>query len=575
MSNEQRVSSFDELVAGISAEERKFLLAKINQNREETLPILQPLREDVDEFTLDIKLRSESILYKFFLWLRSLITHTQKIELYNQDLIGTLARKINKSHPGIIDQSNGLLQSLFYEKLKELKASADFFKPYFQIFAENPGKFYVFLSTFIAPDISAAITKDADPYSVPFEREATVELRASLLKRLDGILKDIPQNSRTRLYESVKALLWLKRFSALSYTHFLAQFTAIISENYTCPYTNAQTDFPSLAEILCEAKPIPNNALEALFLFPQRKGGAAVELDGETEKSMRDFLSKAASSISMIQMFISTVPMAAIGKVIFSDYDWQVDQFGGGEDWFLKFKEQWKVIFDERWESWLRDRKKAQLADKLREKFGVDSFPELPHRPWTKLWGGQVFRCELTGGFLYWFATNKYDEIMSVLNILVLEGVFNNNENRAELSEALNKFADINHQVALFGESLAESGSIGNVFAKVIAEHVRTLKGQNMIDSVILNAETNIRNWEAAFCEACRSIERVLQGILDEAKDRNYESIQNLSTIRGHENREYRDKLDVARDELDECRKILAEIEPLDLPKNEKKSTSK
>ena len=164
---------------------------------------------------------------------------------------------------------------------------------------------------------------------------------------------------------------------------------------------------------------------------------------------------------------------------------------------------------------------------------------------------------------------------MSVLNILVLEGVFNNNENRTELSEALNKFADINHQVALFGESLAESGSIGNVFAKVIAEHVRTLKGQNMIDSVILNAETNIRNWEAAFCEACRSIERVLQGILDEAKDRNYESIQNLSTIRGHENREYRDKLDVARDELDECRKILAEIEPLDLPKNEKKSTSK
>ena len=96
MSNEQRVSSFDELVAGISAEERKFLLAKINQNREEALPILQPLREDVDEFTLDIKLRSESILYKFFLWLRSLITHTQKIELYNQDLIGTIITRTLK-----------------------------------------------------------------------------------------------------------------------------------------------------------------------------------------------------------------------------------------------------------------------------------------------------------------------------------------------------------------------------------------------------------------------------------------------------------------------------------------------
>lgn len=572
MNEEQRKSSFDELVAGISSDERKFLLAKINQNRDQALPILQPIREEPDDFTLDIKLRSESILYKFVLWLRSLMTHKAKIQLYNQDLVGTIARKVNKSHPGIIDQTNGLLQSLFFEKLKELKASADFFKPYFQAFSEAPGKFYVFLSTFIAPDISAAITKDADPYSIPFDREATVELRTSLLKRLDGILKEIPTNSRAKLYESVKALLWLKRFSELSYTHFLAQFTAIISENYTCPYTNAQTDFPALACVLCEAKPIPNDALEALFLFPQRKGGAAVELDGDTEKSMRDFLSKSASSISMIQMFISTVPMAALGKVVFSDYDWQVDQFGGGEDWFLKFKEEWKVVFDERWEGWLRDRKKAQLAGKLKEKFGVDSFPELPYRPWTKLWGGQPFRCELTGGFLHWFAANKYDEIISVLNVLVLEGVFNNNENRSELSEALNKFADVNHQVILFGESLAEGGSVGNIFAKIIMDHVRTLKGQNTIDAVILNAETSVRNWESIFCEACRAIERVLHGILDECKDRNYESMQNLTTIRGHENREYRDKLDAAREELNECRNILAEIEPLDLPKNEKRA---
>ena len=43
--------SFDELVAGISAEERKFLLAKLNQNREKELPLLQPMREEIDNFT--------------------------------------------------------------------------------------------------------------------------------------------------------------------------------------------------------------------------------------------------------------------------------------------------------------------------------------------------------------------------------------------------------------------------------------------------------------------------------------------------------------------------------------------
>lgn len=572
MNENQHRGSFDELVAGISSDERKYLLAKINQNREHSFPLVQPAREETDGFTLDIKLNSESFLYKLFLWIRSLVSKKHKLEIYNDDLIRTLARKINKNHPGIVDMQNGLILSLFYEKLKELKNAADFFKPYFNIFNENPGKFYVFMSTFIAPEIASSINAEADPYSVPFEKEGTKEVRSSLLKKMEGILKDIPQKSRAVMYDAVKSLNWLKRFSELPYMHFLAQFTAIVSETYTCPFTNAQTDFNALASVLSDARSIPNEALEALFLFPQRKGGATVELDQDTEKSMREFLSKSAAGISMVQMFISTVPFFALGKVIFSDYDWQIETFGGAEDWFVKFKEEWKIVFDERWESWLRDRKKSQLADVLMEKFGILSFPELPYRPWANLWGGVPFRCEMTGGFLYWFATVKYEEVMGVLNVLVLEGVFLNNDNRAEFSEAMNKFAEINHQVQLFGESLNEKGSVGSVFAKLIADHVRTLKGQNMVNSIILNAETSVRGWESSFCDCCRTIEKVLSGILDDEKtDKKYESIQNLMTIKGRENRAYRDNLQAEREVLLESHKILAEIEPLDLPKVEKK----
>lgn len=572
MNENQHRGSFDELVAGISSDERKYLLAKINQNREHSFPLVQPAREETDGFTLDIKLNSESFLYKLFLWIRSLVSKKHRLEIYNNDLIRTLARKINKNHPGIVDMQNGLILSLFYEKLKELKNAADFFKPYFNIFNENPGKFYVFMSTFIAPEIASSINAEADPYSVPFEKEGTKEVRSSLLKKMEGILKDIPQKSRAVMYDAVKSLNWLKRFSELPYMHFLAQFTAIVSETYTCPFTNAQTDFNALASVLSDARSIPNEALEALFLFPQRKGGATVELDQDTEKSMREFLSKSAAGISMVQMFISTVPFFALGKVIFSDYDWQIETFGGAEDWFVKFKEEWKIVFDERWESWLRDSKKSQLADVLMENFGILSFPELPYRPWANLWGGVPFRCEMTGGFLYWFATVKYEEVMGVLNVLVLEGVFLNNDNRAEFSEAMNKFAEINHQVQLFGESLNEKGSVGSVFAKLIADHVRTLKGQNMVNSIILNAETSVRGWESSFCDCCRTIEKVLAGILDDEKtDKKYESIQNLMTIKGRENRAYRDNLQAEREVLLESHKILAEIEPLDLPKVEKK----
>lgn len=560
-------NSFDDLVAGISSEERKFLLAKINQNREKELPILQPTREDADDFTLEVKLRNESLLYRFFLWIRTFITKKPKIELYNMDLIDNLARKINKNHPGLLDVGNGLLHSLFFEKLKELKNTADFFKPYITIMDDDPGKFYVFLGAFIAPGITENINKEADPYQIPFEREATTELRASLLKRMDNILKDINPREKAELYNAVRALSWLKSFTNLPYTHFVSQFTAIVSESYTAPYSNAQVDFPAFAGVLCNARSIPNEALEALFLFPQRKGGAAVELAGETENSLREFLSKSASNISMIQMFISTVPMAALGKVVFSDYDWMPADSAGGEDWFVKFKEEWKCVFDSRWAAWLRDRKKAQLASVLKEKFNLERFPELQERPWTRLWGGIPFHCEMTAGFLVWFAESKFADMMQILNVLVLEGVFVNNENRSELSEALNLFNDTNMDLLNFAASLKPNGSIGQVIQKQIDEHVRTLKGQTLIDSVINNAEASIRTWEAKFCDSVRTMERVFHGILDDEKVKGYDSLQNLMTLKGRGNREYRDNLAKAREELTQCRQILAEIEPLDMLK--------
>ena len=569
----QQKNSFDELVAGISQDERQFLLAKINQNKVDDTPLLTPLREEESYSSVETNLNNESLLYRFFLWIRTLITKRTKFEVYNQDLVDDLARKINRKHPGIIDMRNGLLQSLFFEKIKQLKEAADFFKPYFSVVNEKPGRFYVFLSTFVAPSISTSINEQADPYQIPFERESTNELRTSLIKRMDGVLKDIQPGAKSKLYGTVRGLNWLDKFTQLPYLHFIAQFTAIISEAYTCPYTNAQVDYPIFASVLADAKSIPQEALDALYLYVSRRGKTDIGVNNnnnaeyDSDAAMKEFMAKAISHISMIQMFISTVPLEALGKVLFCDYDWQVGSSGGGEDWFVKFKEEWKVIFDERWEMWLRDKKKAQLATTLKEKFGVEKYPEIPYRPWAKLWGGVPFRCEMTGAFLTWFAANKYDEVMNVLNVLILEGIFINNENRAELSEAVNDFSNINQEVLVFIESLSDRGQIGGTFLKLAEEHIRSLKGQSVVDNIILNAEMNVRTWEKIMCDSLRTIEMVLHGILDEQKDKGYDTIQNLRTIRGHENHTYREKLAQTRELLQETRKILAEIEPLDLPK--------
>lgn len=567
MSGEKR-STFDELVAGISSEERRQLLNNINQNREQEILILQSEKEEDDGF-LEAKYRNEPIIYRFILWIRSVFTKRSSRDLYNSDLVSSLGNKINKNHPGLLDAHNDLLLSLFYEKLKDIKLSADFFKPYFSTVNENPGKFYVFLSTFIAPQISEKITADADPYTIPFEREVTSELRTSLIKRMENDIKTIEQPVKDKLYSSVRSLIWLKQFSELPFIHFTSQFTAIVSSSYTCPFINAQTDYPSFARVLQNISPISKEALESLFLFSQRANLKQKGNSDDIEKSLREFMSKTVAALSSIQMFVSTVPVSSLGKVIFDEYEWQPGNPGGGEEWFVKFKDEWKNVFDARWLQWLHDKKKNQLADILYENFGLRSFPELQEKPWKTLWGGVIFRCEMTAGLLSWFVEVKSHEVMECLNIVILEGVFIKKENRTELANSINEMVELIQQVKSFLEQITSEGSLGSVFKKYEEERIHTIKAQQIVNSKIMGAETLIRNCGKNFCNASRSIERVFQGILEDTRtDKEYASLQNLMTIKGQENRAFRDSMAETMHTLKILREVFVEIEPLDLPQD-------
>ncbi|MBQ9495531.1 MAG: hypothetical protein IJR50_07835 [Treponema sp.] len=569
-------NSFDELVAGISAEERRFLLEKLKrEGTDVSSQTFASLEETVpDTRTIQLRIQSSSLFYRFFLWLRSLFTNQSQETLYNKDRIAELAKKVNRAHPGIIDFSEGVLQSIFFEKLKELQTCADFFRPYISIVNENQGEFYVFLSTFVAPEITESINVEADPYTIPFERPLTNELRVSLTRKLDAAIRNISQNTKQKMYYAVRSIEWLKQFSALPFLHFIAQFTAIMSESHTCPFSNAQTDYPAFVRVLANGMPISNEVLHALFLFAQHKTAKVSIIDSNTERAAKDFFKRALSDFSVMQMFITTIPLVTLGKIIFSDVSWQGEAFGGAEDWSIKFRGQWKQIFDDRWNAWLRDKKKHQLVDVLRANFGLTEFPELPYRPWASLWGGLKFHGEMTAGFLAWFNKYRYPDIIPVLNTLMLEGIFLKNENRTEFSEAVNEFSSVNQKIETFINSLSPRGSIGTAFEQVASEHMRSLHSQARIDSIIVTAESQVHEFEVAFCNQCRTIESVFHGIFDEVKDSKFDTLQNLMTLKGRENQEFRDKMREVRATLKNTQELLAEIEPLDLPRQSSSETA-
>lgn len=557
--------AFDRLVAGLNTEDRNIMLSKLNANKTQTVKFVNTeVYEPKDDTRLSLRLKNESVFYRFFLWLRSLFSKEKPEELYSEDLISKIARSVDRDFPHLIHHQQSVLDSIFYERLKALKESADFFKPYFALIEDSLGDFYVFLSSFVTPQIADEINSNADPFTLPFSKVPSNEVKKDLIIKMDKILKEMAPTTKNSLYAAISSTNWLMQFTKLPFLHFLSQFTNITGDAYTCPYSNARNDYIYFAKVFTNVLTVENNVLEAIFLFSQRKNITDNTQEKDIDKAVYEFLSKTNMHFSTIQMFISGIPIVKIGKIINRDVAWSPENMEGAEAWFPSFRNQWHKIIDIRWNDWQRERKKSMLADDLRNDFMLDGFPVMKFKPWDLLWTRVPFSCELTGGFLSWFAVEKFPKIIPDLNTLMMEGVFVNNENRNEYSEALSGFIACNNQMQDLLQRLSEDGEYGQKFIEFSESKVRSFQIQNQIDSMMSTTESEIRDVLKRFCKTCRTIELIFHGIFDDEKDGVHETLQNYSTIKGPHNRQYRENLGKIRKILKSATFYIAELEPID-----------
>ncbi len=565
MQKDDNRTAFDRLVAGMTSEERSSMLEKINQDSVSVVQFIET-ENQVPEKSLSLHLRfkEESFFYRFFLWLRGIIEKRSSEKIYNEDVIASMARRLNRDHPGIVNHRNGLLDTVFYEHLKALKSASDFFKPYFAIIDDSPGDFYVFLSSFVAPELSEKINSEADPFSLDYSAEPTNDTRAMLLKNLDNILKNIDAGSKRDMYTAVSSVNWLRQFTRLPYIHFTSQFTNLTGSNYTCPYRNAVNDYAAFAAVFTNILPVKSEVLEAMLMFSQKKDLTKNAQDKDIERTVKEFLSKTNQYFASIQSFISSVPILKTGKIINADYDWLPGNIEGVEAWFPNFRSHWRKIIDVRWGDWLRERKKKNLENYLKNDFGLSEFPVLTYRPWQALWMRGPFSCELTGGFMSWFSENAYDDMIQTLNEVMMEGVFVRNENRIEYSEGLNLFVQAVSQIRELTDRLAPEGEFGALFDEFATSRLRSFQVQNQIDSMMATTEGEIKDSVRKFSKGSRMMDKCLNGILSDEKDGVHDGLQNLGTIKGSQNRAWKDRLRKIWETLKKAQFYISELEPID-----------
>ena len=516
-------------------------------------------------YSLHLKYQTQTFFYKLILKIRAVFAGRNPESLFNDDVLLKLAKMVNREHPGLLNPKMYYLDGIFYDRLKDLKDSADFFKPFFAPIDENSGDFFVFLSSFVAPEISEKINAEADPFSLSFDVEPSQIEKDRMLKNLDNILTNLDGSAKANLYQAVLAVSWLKRFSVLPFIHFSSQFTNLSGTGYTCPYKNASVDYNIFAAIFSNLQSISGEVLESLFLYTHKNEFMANPQNQDLERSAREFMAAANAKLSAIQMFISGVPVVKMGKIINQDYDWKPGEFVGIEGWFPKFRSHWRDIIEIRWSEWIKERKKSKMMATLNKDFDMVDFPAIQYHPWTNLWSQPRFLCELTGGFLSWYCTEQYHKALPFLNDILLEGVFNGSQNRIEYTTGFNVFQQANQKMADLLSSLAPGGDYGVKFAEWSKYPIGTVQMQNQVKTVIGKIEGEVRSVLREFMAGSTVLAKFLAKLFAPDAKSSMELMQNFNSIKGRGNREWKDGLAQVQKVLSKCIYYLSELEPIDL----------
>lgn len=558
--------TFDQLVSTISDDERKSLLNKMQAEKPENAGEGEVVKKKFDEpVSVSERLKKEGLLFRFFLWLKSLVKGVSSIELYKEVRIERISRHMQYKFPGLINVKTESVLNPFYEKLSQLKNAADFFKPYILAVDTDPEEYLSYLGNLVMPDVEKLVGEQCNPYTMPLSTVITPDLRSSFLRKLDGIMETISEKDRSVMYFAVKCEEWIRAFTKINYNAILGKFSSVEGGNFSCKIGSLENDINALAQILCNAPDMAEEVVESLYNFATRNN-RTISLDDAVQSESGEYSEKAKNQISMIRMFVTTVPLQYLGKIASCDADWIPKSFGSGEDWFIRYKAQWKLIFDKKWETWTRDCKKENLRKKFEEEFKIEKFPLLPNRPWSEIWDGIPFRYELTAGFLYWFFTNIFKVFDSSLKAVMVEGDFSNKDNRLTFQDSYNDIINSFTTLSNLNARLLPNGELGQSFKSLQTLGRNSVTGKSKSGTLITAVETEVQTAIKRFGNACRLINPVIQGIFNPSGDKKYGSLSNLMTIQGKDNDKFQEKLNFARKNLELAYEFVSSLEPIDTP---------
>ncbi|MFP3091305.1 DUF5312 domain-containing protein [Treponema sp. TIM-1] len=528
--------TFGQLASGLSLEERQELLDKLKGHSGLSQALLYEDRhhsasviaEQEQYHQLPWYVRLKYVIISFF-------NGIPPKQLFEHRQIARIGKTINRRAPGYYDYRQDLLLPNLREKLLQLKSAARFFyNTLDKSINRDKGAFYAFLASLEMGGIHKYLLSGTNFKELALENPTLQEgeLRQLALNNLEQSLYLITEDEKRRMYANVRSLNYLKALSTFSFDRIILSFTVSPGQgDLVCKGTIVEAPLMILQNVLFSLKPVPPMALlESLFIFTLQEYKEEPPLDITIE--MRRLLSIAESDLVIIRDFNREVPLTLILRCISRDVGLLPKEIGGGEDWFVAYRDYWKRQVDTQFNEYKRMCQHKELVDTLHRFLKGGALKTLHYVVSQYNPDGFPLPQGLALSFLITFYSNIFmPDIYQVLRVIMIEGEFYRVESRTQFTEIYNEIMKIEEVIRQFEFQLSPEGKYGSAYFLSDSEPspgpLRRRKVQRLINEASSEAEGIITTVKQTIAEMIK----ILGGFIRKETDGNYDALANIMQI--------------------------------------------
>jgi len=553
------VSIFDRLVSDLESSERKALLEKIQHSFSEPREPLTTIPEDEAGLNPDEELKKFTVIQRFFLFLRSLFTRKDRYTLIQDILLKKTASIIEKRASGLIDFHNSLYSEQMKNELALLKEHTLFFQgPLRSALVKNKHAFFAFLAGLELELVQFKLINETDPFSLwdtgTIENPASV--KHEMRKIAADIFQEIPKDNKQRVYLDAQSLSALFHLSNHPFDTMLTAF-----KSGKCAFRDLDKYVTPLADLLKALEFTPSaDALKALFLFHYKERLA--DEDFHLEEMLYRNLSESKKALKGISSFNERIPLVSIIKYTKEDLDYSPQNKTGGEDWFVIYKDFWHRRLDSRYDEFYWQRRYERLKDEAADFIGSYHLPQVFKK--RAMWpDGGVNYC-LSLSFLKAVLEIIFQKQQRALKLIFLKGEFYKEENRQAFTDTLEGISNIDTRILLLAGSLEPDGEPGGRLKKIYNEPVKTEPDKQTIQEIFVQVNKDALAIIEQAGAHLQAMAHLLGGILQGEPSSQFDTLLNLTSIGGRENKELISSWHDILDQIIQSMNLLAEIKELE-----------